>query len=285
MAQAPGSLLDGVRVAIFDLDGTLYQGEGFLPRYFDELATHTELAREVVAGETERILRGEHVLHLGDFYDPGTDRVLRAPAWRVERVLSWEGAAVEDVRQGAAVGFTDELIYVGDAWQAVLALAAHHRVSPQQQDRAFQAVREAINAAVDAFLDTSALEAVLDEVDRFDHRFVMTNTPEHLGRSLVEGLGLPERFDGIRYGANKPVGLGRWLEELTAALGVVPDEILCVGDNYFNDILPAVRAGCRTIWIHPFADVPHHGPEVRVTGLAEVAPLLRGDTDPGGVQP
>lgn len=82
-----------------------------------------------------------------------------------------------------------------------------------------------------------------------------------------------------------PVGLGRWLEEPTDALAVVPDEILCVGDTHCNDILPAVQAGCRTIWIHPFADVPHRGPEVRVAGLAEVAPLLQGGTGPARVQP
>ncbi len=280
MTKQPGSVVDGVRVLIFDLDGTLYQGEGFLPRYYDELAVHAGLPREVVERETERILRGEHVLRLGAFYDPVTDRVLHAPSWRIERVLTWEGGRVDDPRHGGDVSLDDDLVYVGDAWQAVLALAAHHQVSAADRDRAFQAVRQAINDTVEAFLDTSALESVLDEVDRFDHRFVMTNTPEHLGQALVEVLGLPARFDGVRYGANKPRGLVRWLEELAVELDVTPQEILCIGDNYFNDILPAIRAGCRTIWIHPFADIPHHGSELRVGGLAEIAPLLRGESLP-----
>ena len=274
MAADP-SITDGVRVAIFDLDGTLYQGDGFLPTYLEELEARGGLDREAARAELQAIFEQRHAARIGDFYDPVADRLLRAPAWHIEAVVDWQGEPVEDDRVGQAVAYDDGFVYLGDAWQAVGAVATHHQVDVDAREGAFRAVRDAINTSTDVLLDTSALASVLDEVDRFEHRFVMTNTPEPLARALVTAMGLPERFDGIRFGAGKPAGLERWLAELTEQLGVSADEILCVGDNYFNDILPAVRSGCRAIWVDPFGTAPHAGPETRVSGLGEVAPLLR----------
>ena len=265
-----------MRVVIFDLDGTLYQGEAFLPRYLELIGHHTGVDVEVARAELESILAGEHSVTMGDFYDPDADRLLHAPAWRIVGATDWQGDALDDSRIGRNVGYHDGLIYLGDAWQVVRAVAAHLGASSDGVKAAFHAVREAINTASDQLLDTSALAPVLAELHRFEHRLLMTNTPESLGRELVESLGLVAWFDGIRFGARKPAGLEQWLDELTAELAVDPDQVLCVGDNYFNDVLPAVRSGCRAIWLDPYGQAPHEGPEVAVPGLGEVASLLRG---------
>ena len=265
-----------MRVVIFDLDGTLYQGEAFLPRYLDEVGHHTGVDVEVARVQLEAILAGEHPVTLGAFYDPDADRLLHAPAWRITGAADWHGEPVDDPRIGRNVGYHDGLIYLGDAWQVVRAVAAHLGAPADGVKAAFRAVRRAINAASDELLDTSALALVLAELHRFEHRLLMTNTPEELGRELVDTLGLSGHVDGVRFGARKPAGLETWIDELTVELAVEPDRILCVGDNYFNDVLPAVRCGCRAIWLDPYGQAPHEGPEVRVQGLFEVAPLLRG---------
>ncbi len=265
----------GVRVVIFDLDGTLYQGEAFVPRYLELIGQHTGIDVEVARVELDAILAGEHPVPLGVFYDPDVDRVLHAPAWRIVGAADWHGEPVDDPRIGRNVGYRDGLIYLGDAWQVVRVVAAHLGAPADGVKAAFHAVREAINTASDQLLDTSALASVLAELHRFEHRLLMTNTPEALGRALVDALGLAEHFDGVRFGARKPAGLEQWLDELTAELAVDADQILCVGDNYFNDVLPAVRSGCRAIWLDPYGQAPHEGPEVAVRGLADVAALLR----------
>lgn len=268
-------ITDGVHIAIFDLDGTLYQGDGFVPRYLEELHQRGSTSSGTLRGELDAILAGSHPLELGDFYAPGDDVILRAPDFTVEAAFRWDGTPVDHERVGTPIRYGDDVVYAGDAWQVVRALACHFQVASGLQDEAFAAVRHAINEATSDLLDTTDLAPVLAEVPRFPVRYVMTNTPEHLGRQLVHTLGLPAHFDGIHFGANKPAGLESWLAELTRIHDVTADAVLCIGDNYFNDILPAVRAGCRSIWVDPFGRAPHRGPEVRVSGLADVAPLLR----------
>ncbi len=275
MSADPSAIVDGVRVAIFDLDGTLYEGDGFVPIYLDQLEAHGGLDRDLARGELEQIVGGVHGVRIGDLYDPATDRVLRAPAWRIIEVTDWDGAPVDDGRVGTGIGYGKGLVYIGDAWQAVRAVALHHGVDRDASRTAFEAVRARINVEADELLDTSALAPVLAELDRFEYREVMTNTPEDLARPLVASMGLPDRFHAVRFGVDKPLGLERRIDEVLEEFDVTPDEVLCVGDNYLNDILPTVRAGCRAIWVDPFGTAPHEGPEVRVAGLAEVAPLLR----------
>ena len=275
MSADPNAIADGVRVAIFDLDGTLYEGDGFVPAYLEQLEVYGGLDPELARGELEQILGGVHGVRIGDLYDPTTDRVLRAPAWRIIEVSDWDGTPVDDPRVGTGISYGKGLVYIGDAWQAVRAVAQHHGVDHEASRASFHAVRARINTEADQLLDTSALAPVLAELDRFEYREVMTNTPEDLAQPLVVSMGLPDRFHAIRFGVDKPLGLERRIDEVLEEFDVTPDEVLCVGDNYLNDILPTVRAGCRAIWVDPFGTAPHEGPELRVAGLAEVAPLLR----------
>ena len=275
MSADPSAIADGVRVAIFDLDGTLYEGDGFVPVYLELLEELGGLDPDLARGELEQIVGSVHGLRLGDLYDPATDRVLRAPAWRIVEVTDWDGTPVDDPRIGTGIGYDKEFVYIGDVWQVVRAVAVHHGVDREANQAAFRAVRARINEAADELLDTSSLAPVLAELDRFEYREVMTNTPEDLAQPLVASMGLSDRFHSIRFGVHKPLGLERRIDELLDEFDLHPDELLCVGDNYLNDILPTVRAGCRAIWIDPFGAAPHEGPELRVPGLAEVAPLLR----------
>lgn len=272
----PASVAEGVRAVVFDLDGTLYEGDAFVAAYLDELAHHTSIDVPVARTQVAAILAGDHPVGFGDLYDPETDRVLRAPAWRIVEGTTWEGEPVDDPRIGRAVTPAEQLIYLGDAWQVVRVVAEHLGAPRDGIRAAFRAVRLAINAEPERLLDTSALPQVLAELHRFEHRSVLTNTGEELGRELVAGLGLAPWFESIRYGARKPAGTEVWLEEVIATLDAAADQVLCIGDNHYNDVLPAVRTGCRAIWVDPYGLDPHRGPEVRVARVAEVAALLRG---------
>ncbi|MFP4634773.1 MAG: HAD family hydrolase [Nitriliruptoraceae bacterium] len=274
--QDPATVASGVRAVVFDLDGTLYEGEAFLPVYLDELGVHTGIDLSAARTQVEAILVGQHQVGLGDLYDPRTDRILRAPAWRLVEAVTWDGQPVDDPRIGRAVTPAERLTYLGDAWQVVRVVAEHLGAPLDGVRAAFRAVREAINADPDRLLDTSALPQVLAELHRFEHRSVLTNTTEELGRDLVAALGLDAWFETIRYGARKPAGTEAWLQEVIAELDAEPDQVLCIGDNHYNDVLPAVRSGCRAVWVDPYGLDPHRGPEVRVDRVAEVAALLRG---------
>lgn len=61
---------------------------------------------------------------------------------------------------------------------------------------------------------------------------------EHLFRDVVESATV-----GIRKPNARIFSIG--LEKL----GLLPQEVVVVGDSYYKDILPAVKVGCHTIWL------------------------------------
>ena len=58
----------------------------------------------------------------------------------------------------------------------------------------------------------------------------------------------------LREAKPSPRLFAKALKQLQARHGIRPGEVLCVGNDMLNDILPAVRAGCRTAL---FAGDPH----------------------------
>jgi putative hydrolase of the HAD superfamily len=64
---------------------------------------------------------------------------------------------------------------------------------------------------------------------------------------------------------------GRFFAAAAAQLGLAPDEILLVGDDWTNDILGARAAGWQAIWLNRQATP---GPEVGLRSLADLLPLL-----------
>jgi len=60
----------------------------------------------------------------------------------------------------------------------------------------------------------------------------------------------------------------QFFESAAKKLGRNPDSLVSIGDSYFNDILPAWRAGCQTVWYNareetPPGLVPVHAAEIR----------------------
>ena len=83
---------------------------------------------------------------------------------------------------------------------------------------------------------------------------MVTNGPSGHQRKKIRALGAQRWFDNKdiiisgECGVSKPeVGIFRAAEK---QMGLRPEEIIFVGDNYQNDIVGAKRAGWRAIWIN-----------------------------------
>ena len=96
---------------------------------------------------------------------------------------------------------------------------------------------------------------------------------------LLEGLGLWGLFDAVtasfQVGAEKPDS--RIFSEALARCQVGPQRALHVGDSYEEDVLGAVGAGMRAVWLRRGAHGLHDCHDATVIStLAEVPELLRG---------
>lgn len=98
-----------------------------------------------------------------------------------------------------------------------------------------------------------AVEAARPIVERISRRYSLVLVSNFYGNieSVLSDFALTPFFltviESARVGVRKPdpriFSLG------AEALGLKPEETVVVGDSYKKDILPALEAGCRAIWL------------------------------------
>ncbi|MGN1262847.1 MAG: HAD family hydrolase, partial [Prevotella sp.] len=80
----------------------------------------------------------------------------------------------------------------------------------------------------------------------------ITTVLEEFGLDGIFGNIIESAVVGIRKPDHRIFTLG------VKALRLAPGEVVVVGDSYDKDILPAHKAGCRTVWMkgEPWTDTP-----------------------------
>nr|MBO2508023.1 hypothetical protein [Bacillota bacterium] len=275
-------------VIIFDFDGTLYEAEEHFDTYADLLARSLDPgARQRMLEAWRRVRSGPHPLRVGRAYDPGRDWILDvSPADdRVLGVVTFDGTPVPeprwcrayDARDGApGGGLPPGVIPVGDLWPLAVCLFLRFGGHPEAVDAAFRATRRYM---LDGAFDPRPVPGIrqrLDDLRRQGHTLIMaTNTPEPEAAPLLRRLGLDGAFDQVVYGARKPDGLRRLLLHLLEERGLPPQRIICVGDNYRNDVRPGWELACRTVFIDRYRQEAAPA-TVRVSGSQEALAWLAG---------
>ncbi|MDI3256987.1 MAG: HAD family hydrolase [Kyrpidia sp.] len=251
--------MPNIRMIVYDLDGTLYRDQGHFVYYRDRLSA---AAPRVAAFERdyERIAEERHPLRVGAFYDGRNGRICGP-----DGVSAWDGRIIEvgsgpyDALIGALEEERDlgEWLYIGDLWWVMVALAAQHRVPPEDLRRSFLATRaHMMDDAVPVPEVPELREFVQARREEGVVQVLATNSPEPDSRAIIRKLGLDGVFDVCSFVTGKPAGLPARLEAWGAEFGVSRDRILMVGDNYRNDVVPARRCGCRTAFVDSHR-VPH----------------------------
>lgn len=270
--------LTDISVVIFDMDGTLYQEDTFVERYIAYMMAETEEEiRSAAALRARALLTGDSPIRLGQFYHREDDVVLVRSGGVFANAFTWEGEPLEAERFAASYASmdpTDErLLYLGDPWGVVNALRHKHRISAETADAAFRRVREEMLEAPYAFpLDETLLQAVR-ELD-VETKVLMTNTYEQSALDFLRRMGLDSVFDDVVPAAEKPTGIAHYMEALVRR-GVAPHEILSIGDNPWNDLLPAKRIGACTCCISPYDMAEEESWDIRLHTVGELAALLR----------
>lgn len=253
-------LLD-VDTVIFDFDGTLYEGTDFV-------APHLKVLQKALGGEGDEVARaydsvraGEETVQLGDLFHFATGTILRPVpeppddrfGLRIREALTWDGheAGLPDEVTDGHAGFDAAVTYVGDPWQIAAAVSHALGIGDAARRQAFADIRVVMNRPDYDLGIPACLPDLLGAFGHVRDRIMITNTPEELGREAADRVGVEHLFTGLVFGAAKPVGLAKVLAERIDA-GTPADRILCVGDNYWNDVVPALQMGCRSVLIDPF---------------------------------
>jgi FMN phosphatase YigB (HAD superfamily) len=281
----PERLLD-VDVVVFDFDGTLYEGTGFLEPHLAALQGALGPDGPDLSAAYEQVLAGEHVLQLGDLFDFDTATIIRPIpeppddvfGLRVDATLDLEGRRVPPPASvvDGHVAFGAPVTYVGDPWQISAALARGFGVDPAARREAFVAVRHVMNGDDYDLGIPACLDDLLARFAHVGQRILVTNTDEELGALAVARLDVDDHFDRMVFGANKPVGLAGLLGSIVA--DVDPARVLCVGDNYWNDVLPAYQLGTQSVLIDPFDIAAVSDRPLHLHELTDLERILAGQT-------
>jgi FMN phosphatase YigB (HAD superfamily) len=249
------------RTIVFDLDGTLYEDTAIFDIYAREMSTFLpadQRARFLADWDEAKVGRGVAAIGLG--YDRTSDRLFHFEDNRITAWLDWSGsiapalvenvAALEDedhVEQDvpAAPIFSNGRFNIGDMWWLPAAIAAHHGLTNEQQERAFLATRAIM--ASDSYR-VEPVPGVRETLDALTSAGVvliaLTNSPAETTADVLRQIGLDDMFAAVRPLAGKPAGMTRFLRETDA-----PRPLLSAGDNYLNDIAPALQAGDSALFI------------------------------------
>ncbi|MCL6457759.1 MAG: HAD family hydrolase [Gorillibacterium sp.] len=263
--------LQNIEVVIFDLDGTLYQDGTFYKRYlqllFEEGEHGTRLGEFL--DDMASLLAGRYVGGIGDWYHPASDTWTRgtdpSPVYR-----NWLG-----VEQSV---FPKEIdapsIYAGDAWSLVSIFATRYGVSEQKRQQAFQQVRREMLQGASSFERHHDLYSAIGNLTGVRAKVLLTNSPENTGREFIAALDCLELFTEIQYGAAKPSGLERYMQQLMGRESLRPDQILSIGDHAWNDLYPVRKLGGRTVWLSPYPSSESAQWDIQLSTLDELAALL-----------
>ncbi|MCM3488009.1 HAD family hydrolase [Alkalihalophilus marmarensis] len=251
------SVLERYDLIIFDLDGTLYEGGEHFEYYANHLKQKVkEDQQKEFASDYEKMKEGEHPVTIGKAYDVEKDLVLTIDPMTllVAEALRWDGSLLSeqetrDLYQEKLIFDFESMIAIGDGWWLPFVCAKHYGVEDCYSS--YVATKEFM--VTDAFT-LDPLPGLKDSLERLAAAtsvVLVTNSDIDDVNRLLHELQLTDMFKEVIPSAKKPAETSRLFKQLLAAYQVEPDRTVSIGDNYINDVAPAVLLGMDGIYINP----------------------------------
>ncbi|WP_252183547.1 HAD family hydrolase [Rossellomorea vietnamensis] len=271
-----------IKAIIFDLDGTLYEDTHHFDFYAERLKVRTAVEYQGnFEDDYQKIIKGSHPLRIGRVYDVSRDLILIHKNGEVSEALTWEGEqldeeGIRDLYREKLTFDMDTMFNVGDLWWVPNSIGRHYGLTSGESAEAFMETRTFM-AAPDYQLN--AIESLIEVLDNLKERVLLvllTNSPEEDSEIILEKLGMKDSFHLKVFNGNKPLRTKEQFEAIKEKTCVEFHEMLSVGDNLINEILPAKELGCATVLIDPHEISVAGDADDIVRNIEEVVPVLSG---------
>ncbi|WNF37392.1 HAD family hydrolase [Bacillaceae bacterium IKA-2] len=262
------------KLYIFDLDGTLYEGTDHFDYYAEKLKLDVSVSdREAYSDDYENMKAGNHPVSIGKAYDTKNDAVLTIDPMTltVVKAEDWEGNSIEDTELqygDRQVEFdSKDLIAIGDGWWLPFVCASHYGV----KDCYPRYLQTKEYMVTDQFQleKIAGLASFLRELKEKSQIVLLTNSDkEDVGRLLSE-LDLNGVFHQVFTSAQKPTRTKEFFEFIMKEYDVGPEETVSVGDNFINEIAPALLLGIHAVYISDHPQQTQHKQLTQVNRITE----------------
>ncbi|SEO74104.1 putative hydrolase of the HAD superfamily [Amphibacillus marinus] len=251
------------KLYIFDLDGTLYEETDHFDYYAKLLmALVPEQDQQCYWEDYLAMKQGEHVVSIGKVYDVKRDLTVTIDPLTLTATAAhtWDGKAVEqvgDLYGGQPLSFDfNALVAIGDGWWLPFACAKHYGVDDTQpsyhQTKAYMVTdRFQLN-------EIAGLRQFLLTLKITDRIVLMTNSDRADVERLLTELNLVGVFDHIITSARKPEKTMWYFNHLQNFYQVPFEKMISIGDNFINEIAPALMLGMEGIYLSRHDQVGGH---------------------------
>ncbi|WP_054754430.1 HAD family hydrolase [Piscibacillus salipiscarius] len=269
--------MDQADVIIFDLDGTLYEGTEHFNLHVDNLKQHlNDEKKEKFQSIYDQILKGDHPVQIGKIYDGKRDIVWTWDPFTEEltEAHNWEGEVVnvQDAPKTIAAHEFDfkNWVPIGDGWWPPYAIARHFGIGTDVIQASYNRTKEQM-AELDGYLkQTPGLKGYLKELQQGRRLIVCTNSDEVDAKRLLKFLDIDEHFEELIPSAMKPVHTKKHFSYVLEKYHVKPEQAVSVGDNFMNEVAPALQLGMRAVWLTDAKEKPvEHNQYVLTDTLAQ----------------
>ncbi|MED4017130.1 HAD family hydrolase [Sutcliffiella cohnii] len=273
--------MNDVKIIVFDLDGTLYDDVVHFRYYADLLKDYVaEDKQEQFEADYNAVLKGQHSLKIGRAYDAKRDLILSHLNGVVQKAYNWNGEEIptEDVTTfyPEAIPFDlTSIISIGDLWWVPVTIARHYGVTSEEAYACFMQTREHMMTEEFQLNPHEQFREVLQSLHKKYTLVLLTNSPQSDSDVIIEKLGFTSYFQEKFFEAQKPIKTKVRFSYIAEKFDVSYEEILSIGDNYINEIFPAVELGCKTIYIDAHGAGAGDSHTTTVSNLTELSKVLR----------
>jgi FMN phosphatase YigB (HAD superfamily) len=264
------------KLYVFDLDGTLYEDTDHFD-YYSDLLKQEVLQEEQVQYEEEyeQMKNGTHIVEIGKAYDVNRDSVLTLDplSLKVTEVHDWDGNAwtEEEIRKHYSEEITfdfENIIAIGDGWWLPFVCAKHYKVKDTYTS--YLKTKEYMVTDQFQLTKTPGLREGLLKLKQNKQIVLMTNSDsEDVGRLLKE-IKLDGIFDDVITSALKPKNTTNYLKEVLEKYQIEAQDAISIGDNFINEIAPALALGMNALLIQEAEVAVDHEKLTTVKSLADV---------------
>ncbi|MDV2684941.1 HAD family hydrolase [Alkalihalophilus lindianensis] len=244
------------KLVIFDLDGTLYEGTDHFDYYAEHLKKKVIVHKQLdFQRDYEQMKAGNHSVMIGKAYDIKEDLILTIDPMTlsVTEASKWNGEtlSIEEVKKKyqEQLSFDFEtMIAIGDGWWLPFVCAKHYGVEDCYSS--YVATKEYMVSESFQLEPLPGLNEALVDLKTQSTIVLVTNSDADDVNRLLNELQLRGLFDKVITSAEKPTYTSKLFTDLLEEYQASADETLSIGDNFINDVAPAVLLGMDGVYIH-----------------------------------
>ncbi|MED2974006.1 HAD hydrolase-like protein [Fictibacillus sp. B-59209] len=252
-------MIEKSKLLIFDLDGTLYEDTDHFDYYCRLLQQRADIS---IQGEFynsyEEMKQGKHSVAIGKVYDLKENASLTVDPLTLQVTAAhlWDGTQMNEETMkreysGELTYDFERFIAIGDGWWLPYVTAMHYGLSQQDTWDCYNATKMYMVSDEFSLTKTPLLKESLEKLKKKKHLVLMTNSDKEDALRLLLELELQDVFDEIFPSSQKPVKTKEILMAITSKYKVKPDEAVSIGDNFINEIAPALLMGLNAVYIQP----------------------------------